>query len=558
MIIGEGLRFGILCNSVELQHWQAEIVRMLRDNGHQLCLIITKPSHDEGKPAGNKLKDYPWKNLFYSAYMRLFFKSVMRKPVDMNTELMDIPVQKCRIRRVDFSEFFSDEDVKFIQDQQLDFILRFGFNIIRGKILQSAKFGIWSFHHGDELKYRGGPPCFWEIFYNDPITGAVLQKLNEKLDAGTILRKGWFGTIRHSYSENLDRVYAATIPWVLQVCNDILKGNTTIFEAPGSATQAPLYKAPGNGSMLLFLLRLIWNRIELHLKNLLLHEKWNVGIIEAPPAKVAFNWQVYAKRISWLPEKPRHVYAADPFVYSIGGIHRIVYEEYDYKKLCGNISQQPLLDDDPLQEPTPLLNNGSHFSFPFLIEHEAEIYCLPENAISGKTNLYRLDCSEKSLEFVCELLPFPLVDPVLIQSGDTWWLFGTKPGYASECLYLYYADNFCGPYTAHVNNPVKTDISSSRPAGKPFLSDGVLYRPAQNCSLKYGGSIAINQVLTLTKDEFLEQTVTEIFPSTKWAYKSGIHTIAGNQRYTVVDAKKLRFIPEATWARFKARIRLSK
>ena len=37
------------------------------------------------------------------------------------------------------------------------FMLRVGFNIIRGEILNVPKYGVWSFHHDDEVKYRGGP-----------------------------------------------------------------------------------------------------------------------------------------------------------------------------------------------------------------------------------------------------------------------------------------------------------------------------------------------------------------------------------------------------------------
>ena len=58
-----------------------------------------------------------------------------------------------------------------------DLILRHDFNIIKGEILNSSKYGIWSFHHGDTSKYRGGSG-FWEIINNEPTTGVTLLKLN--------------------------------------------------------------------------------------------------------------------------------------------------------------------------------------------------------------------------------------------------------------------------------------------------------------------------------------------------------------------------------------------
>ena len=67
-----------------------------------------------------------------------------------------------------------------------DVLVRFGFGIVKGPMLDLPTHGVWGFHHGDEEKFRGGPPGFWEIMHDDPVTGAVLQRLTEKLDAGRI------------------------------------------------------------------------------------------------------------------------------------------------------------------------------------------------------------------------------------------------------------------------------------------------------------------------------------------------------------------------------------
>lgn len=552
----EGLKFGILCNSLTLHRWQAGIIELLIANGHEPALIIMKAGEATRISRFQKLKKYPLKFLLYRLYQRYFFKPAMKEEVDMSHTLKNVPVQYCQIRKVDFSEFISDDDVSFIQHQKLDFILRFGFNILRGKVLHAAKYGIWSYHHGDEQYYRGGPPCFWEIYRNNPVTGAVLQKLNEKLDGGVILRKGWFGTTRHSYRENLDRVYAGSIPWVLQVCNDIQNDLAEYLNAPGSSTHAPICKVPGNLSMLWFGIKISANRLIYHLKDILLHEKWNTGYIEAAMEKVAFRWDVYSKRIKWLPRSSKNTYVADPFVYSLGEEHRLVYEKYDYRVMRGTIEQLTPGGNSSFESGAEVLNDGTHFSFPYLFEQGVEIYCLPENAATGKLKLYRLSCNEKSFEHVADLLSEPIIDPVLFRWGAYWWIFGTLPGYPSECLYIWYSTQMEGPYKAHINNPVKTDICSSRSAGKPFIIGNTLYRPAQNCSQTYGGSIVINQVLTLTPDEFIEQAATELFPLKKWHFNKGMHTLAGTGKLTVIDAKQMRFIPQASLNKLQKKIRI--
>jgi hypothetical protein len=551
----EALKFGILCNSLVFQQWQAEIITSLIAHGHKPSLLILNAENNTTASKTNRLKQYPWEHLFYRIQQRFCFKPQMKQETDLSKDLQHVPVLTCKTRNVNFSEYFFDDDVNFIQDQHLDFILRFGFNIMRGKVLHTAKYGIWSYHHGDEQKYRGGPPCFWEIFLNDPVTGSVLQKLNEKLDAGVILRKAWFGTIMHSYTENLDRVYRGSVPWVLQVCNDIQNGNADYFDKPGSTTRAKLYRAPGNTQMLRFSFKLILNRFKYHIKEIFLSEKWNSGIIEASVNKVAFNWEAYHGKIRWLPEPIRSTYVADPFIYNIGDEYRLLFEKYDYRRLQGHIEQLPL-NDIQQKSATAVLKDGSHFSFPYAFEHDMEIYCVPENAASGKTSLYRLDCSEKKLEFVATILDRPLIDPTIFRWENLWWMLGTLPDYPSESLHIWYSQELTGPFFPHPNNPVKIDVRSSRPAGKPFISGGILYRPAQNCSKTYGGNIVINQVITLTTKEFMEQPVVELYPHKHWKYSKGMHTISGADEFTVIDAKRLEFIPMATINKLKRKFRI--
>jgi methionyl-tRNA formyltransferase len=69
-----------------------------------------------------------------------------------------------------FSEYFSASDIALITGHKLDFILRFAFGIVRGAILRAPRYGVWSFHHDDEVRYRRGPPAFWEIHRGEGVT----------------------------------------------------------------------------------------------------------------------------------------------------------------------------------------------------------------------------------------------------------------------------------------------------------------------------------------------------------------------------------------------------
>jgi hypothetical protein len=85
---------------------------------------------------------------------------------------------------------------------------------------------------------------------------------------------------------------------------------------------------------------------------------------------------------------------------------------------------------------------------------------------------------------------------------------------------------------------VKTDVRSSRPAGRPFWHEGRLYRPAQDGTESYGGAMAINWITSLSLEKFQEVTVQRIRPQASWPYPDGIHTLDSFGGLTVIDAKR--------------------
>jgi len=72
--------------------------------------------------------------------------------------LLDLERMECAVmKRGRYSEYFTDEDIERIRAFKLDFLVKFGFGITRGAILDVARYGVWSFHHDDEARYRGSP-----------------------------------------------------------------------------------------------------------------------------------------------------------------------------------------------------------------------------------------------------------------------------------------------------------------------------------------------------------------------------------------------------------------
>jgi hypothetical protein len=86
-------------------------------------------------------------------------------------------------------------------------------------------------------------------------------------------------------------------------------------------------------------------------------------------------------------------------------------------------------------------------------------------------------------------------------------------------------------------------VRSARPGGTPFHHDGALYRPAQDCSVTYGGRIVINRVLRLSPTAFEEEPVSTVEPDPDGPFPDGLHTLSSLGNVTLVDGKRRAVIP---------------
>ncbi|MDZ4203288.1 MAG: hypothetical protein U1C46_00595 [Bacteroidales bacterium] len=286
----------------------------------------------------------------------------------------------------------------------------------------------------------------------------------------------------------------------------------------------------------------------------MLSEHWNIGLIDASPAKVAFNWRRYRGRVRWFKPLPVKLFRADTFFFRHEEKPYVLCERFDYRTMKGLIELITLDKEYRFSSAKTAIDGEGHFSFPFTFSLDNQIYCIPETSATGLTNLYRFNPDIKRFEWERVLINQPLIDPVLVHYQNRWWLFATLPTNASGALYLWFAQSLDEPFIAHPENPVKTDVRSSRAAGPFMVLDGFLYRPAQNASRTYGGSIVINQVISLTPLEYIEQQVVELKPDDDWIFSAGMHTIAGDDKITVIDAKRHQFSPTASFNKLKRKL----
>ncbi len=556
MDLNKTIRFGVLLDGDAVEQWQLDTIKLLIDNGIELALVIK--NGDKSKPYKSfwdKVLHYPYRQILFRIWHRYFFKpeakqqtnfmeeisrfrsatlemtreeSVISTEVEKSPALMTvIPIIK------GISTYFHDDDIAKIKSYDLDFILRFGFDIIRGEVLNSARYGIWSFHHDDERVVRGGPPGFWEFMRKIPKNGVILQQLTDKLDKGLILRRLQFDTTLHSYKFHLNRIYEESEMLPLQVTKELIVNGK--LEPVLSQSEAPIQHPPRNFMMLKYFWLCFWRRIVFHFNYFFRQEDWNVGY------RLKGN-----NSVNWL-KPPKSDYFADPFVITTNNDTYLFFEWFSNKNGKADLAIAKKSENFDVYH--KITDFPEHRSYPFVFEYQGVIYCMPEANQTNKVSLYRFveTDGEPSLQWDCDLLDGCYVDATLHHHSDgKWYLFTTPQKQSHTHLLIYVADDLRGPYRPHFNNPVKVDCSVSRMAGVIQNADGKLVRPAQNSTHHYGESITLNNIIQLNEYQYIEETIDEIKPDKNWTYNKGTHTINSDEVMTVFDAKRFTF----TWKGF--------
>jgi len=546
------LHFGIMTHGMVLSNWQYECIKLLNESGiAKVVLIINDASVNQEKSSfGTRVKNFLNKHILYKFSSRFLFKVAAFEHVAVEDVLNKVDVLNCTTtKKGKFSEYFSQDDIDHISSYKLDFILRFGFNIIRGDILEVAKYGVWSYHHGNELKFRGGPTGFWEIFKNSKTNGVVLQKLNNLIDAGVIINRRSYQTVLHSYSEHLNKLLMQSIDMPLQVCKQIISGDESNFAKEHSSSKAPMNRLPNNWQMIKFHIILLRNRVSFHIDRLFKQEHWDIGIVKKTESILPQSFDF--GNISWLNLRKGSKYAADSFCFESNNSNYIVFEDYDYISKKGIISLTKLDGNNNPISIKPVLKKPFHLAYPFIFKHNQSTYLIPETAENGTIELYKWDEEDEKFDFQQVLVNIPGVDTSIVNYKGRWWIFcGLKNDLPNEKLHIYHSDTLTGNYKSHLLNPVKVDPAGSRPAGQFIVKNDVLYRPAQHSINWYGEKVDWFRINELSPTTFSEEYVDDIKPHKPWEHNKGVHTFSQTSKLVVIDAKKRASGWHAFWSAF--------
>ncbi|MFT3998576.1 MAG: hypothetical protein QM667_14335, partial [Asticcacaulis sp.] len=218
-------------------------------------------------------------------------------------------------------------------------------------------------------------------------------------------------------------------------------------------------------------------------------------------------------------------------------------ETWDYRVKRGEIQYFQYDNNNTLIGSGMALSQPFHLSYPFLIEDNNALYMLPEAHKSGVLTLYRCVSFPDQWEPVKVLLDVPAIDATVVRHNGLWWMFYSLPGAdrrAMRELHVAWSTELMGPWQQHAANPVRAGLETSRPGGTPFVIDGKLHLPMQDCVETYGGAVNVLRIDTLTPERFAATPVARFDgKGLLEEYGDGFHTLSGHDGLTFIDVKRL-------------------
>ena len=416
--------------------------------------------------------------------------------------------------------------IDHVQGQPLDIVLWMVPTRPPKKILEQARLGVWSLSNVG-IETVG----FWELIEAVPVTTCKLHKLGSVQAEDIVLGKAFAKTDRKSLARTLRIVHALDESLVISKLNQLIRlGEGVLQSYAVEQGRASLRQIPGPIQLLYGLGRLYGRYMANVAMRPFYRDQWQLA------------YRVGGERLSQqrlLRLAPEHNgFWADPFVIRRDGRTVIVFEEMPEDKPEGRIAVIEIDDDGEASPSRVVLERDYHLSYPFLLEFNDELFMIPESADAEKVEAFRCVSFPDQWEPHAVLLDgVHAYDPTLIEHEGRWWMFVTiqhNGNTTDDELHLYYAPEPFGQWLAHPENPICLDVRCARPAGALFRQNGQLFRPAQDCSVRYGYALSIQRIIRMDTTRYEEETVQQILPD--WAEDAqGTHTVNQAGGVTVYD-----------------------
>lgn len=265
------------------------------------------------------------------------------------------------------------------------------------------------------------------------------------------------------------------------------------------------------------------------LRKLFLGGTWYVGIREVSCTEGRAYKKVETLKGQWI---------ADPFLYEEDGRHYLFVEQYFTDKQRAGIGVYDIVNGKAVNNRV-IIDNPYHMSYPCVFHYNGEHYMIPESSANNTVDIYIAEEFPDKWKHVKSLIKGEkYVDSTVCILGEEYYLLSYKKVEEGWDLVVFSIDMTNLELTKKAVEHFSTNIG--RPGGFLFQEKGILLRPAQDCSKKYGESLIIYNVQGLEVSEIHETVQRVISPNDiKFPIPiDRIHTLNTDSIYEVVDVFK--------------------
>jgi hypothetical protein len=439
-------------------------------------------------------------------------------------------------------------DAERIRAFDIDVFIGLGIAPCEGDIPNVATYGIWSLPRANSRIDGNGATAdgFWEVFHDNPVTESMLQISRADSHDAKVTDRTFSATCTASVRLNRNTLHwkgSLQIPRKLEQLRllgpDAFFENIKRLDEIHSIPANPALTMPRLFDEIVLVSRIFWRIYSSRIRNFFVSSQW----ILLFDFRDEFELSSSAQR-KIVP--PRDRIWADPHVLIRDRRYYAFIEELPHSRNKGHISVMEMREDGKHTAPRRVLEEPYHLSNPFVFEHEEQLFLIPESARNCSVDLYRCVSFPDKWER-CETLlkDVHAVDTTVHFHRGKWWLFTNirdhVSGSSDDDLFLFYSDVLQrGRWMAHPCNPIVSDVTRARPAGNIFEHEGRLYRPAQDCSIRYGYGIRIQEILEMSESKYLERQVAFIEPKRKEKIIA-THTLSRAGRLILGDALEERW-----------------
>lgn len=530
------LRIGVLLDSDEVEGWQHQILEFLAaaDFIAEVAAIRFKSE----SPSRHRRRDFA--SIAFRILQRFERLKLARIPPFSDA------MARCSVApfvaralwikpiwsRTGVSWSLSEADLETVLNQDFDVLLNMSSGVIRGEVLHSCRHGILSLHCGDNRRYRGLPPGFWEVFEKRRISEYVVQVLGEELDGGAIVARGTVTTQTYFIRNQ----YHLFMQSAMRLCA-VLRHLGTEGSLPSPEASLPYSFALRTNPRLWQVLSYAIGqsrRLFGRLKQRILGYKgrWSVALCDSP-------WQ---RAVLWRAREiqPAHgTWIADPFIVDFAGRTLCFVEEFVLESQRGRIAVFQV-DENVSTRLGVAIEEDYHMSFPYIFENNGVLYMSPETLESEQIRLYR--CLGDPLSWTLHAILVDnvrAVDPVVINTGESWLLLANVDETGANdfgCGVWAYESQSLGTsnWSPLKSNPIWSSGDALRNAGL-IRSKSDVYRVGQFADLgSYGTGFTVER-LSISSDGVPGRTdVTTIVPEF-WRDISGTHHLSSTDSMTAFD-----------------------